>query len=51
MCDKIYLEHSKNKEVNMMTNNMIKAVLFDWGRTLVGGFKEIDKKIEEILDR
>jgi len=28
---------------------MIKAVLFDWGRTLVSGFKEIDKKIEEIL--
>jgi len=45
MDDKIYLEHSKNKEVN----KMIKAVLFDWGRTLVSGFKEIDKKIEEIL--
>jgi len=42
---KIYLEHSKNKEVS----KMIKAILFDWGRTLISGFKEIDEKIEEIL--
>jgi putative hydrolase of the HAD superfamily len=28
---------------------MIKAVFFDWGRTLISGFKEIDAKIEEIL--
>lgn len=46
MLDKIFLEHSKNrKEVK----TMIKVVFFDWGRTLISGFKEIDAKIEEIL--
>lgn len=29
---------------------MIKAVFFDWGRTLISGFTEIDAKIEEILE-
>ena len=28
---------------------MIKAVFFDWGRTLVTGFREIDARIEEVL--
>jgi len=28
---------------------MIKVVFFDWGRTLVTGFKEIDTKIEKVL--
>jgi len=28
---------------------MVKAIFFDWGRTLISGFKEIDAKIEEIL--
>jgi len=29
---------------------MIKVVFLDWGRTLISGFKEIDAKIEEILE-
>lgn len=28
---------------------MIKIIFFDWGRTLISGFAEIDNKIEEIL--
>ncbi len=47
MFDKIFLEHSKNrKEVK----TMIKVVFFDWGRTLISGFKEIDAKIGKILE-
>lgn len=29
---------------------MIKAVFFDWGRTLITGFKEIDAEIEKVLE-
>jgi FMN phosphatase YigB (HAD superfamily) len=35
--------------VNLRGEKMIKAVFFDWGRTLISGFKENDAKIEEIL--
>lgn len=46
MSGKITSEHSKNrKEVK----TMVKVVFFDWGSTLVAGFKEIDAKIEEVL--
>jgi len=47
MYSKIFSEHSKRKEGKAM----IKVVFFDWGRTLISGFKEIDAKIEEILER
>jgi len=52
MFGKIYTEHLNSQKTNKdrkEAKKMIKVVLFDWGATLVSGFKEIDKKIEETL--